>query len=89
MAGDDEAAVSGVHLYPGNGHDRFGRDCWGILSASILIRYWESEMNYLIYGLVLIGACTVVRWAGTAIRTLHNDLRSKPTPWLGLPWGML
>jgi len=42
----------------------------------------------MIYVLAFIGACTVARWVGTAIRTLHSDLHSKPTPWLGLPWGM-
>jgi len=42
----------------------------------------------MIYVLAFIGACTVARWAGAAILTLHSDLRSKPTPWLGLPWGM-
>jgi hypothetical protein len=45
-------------------------------------------MTYLIYGLAFVGACTVARWTGAAIRTLHSDLHSKPTPWLGLPWGM-
>jgi len=42
----------------------------------------------MIYVLAFIGACTVARWAVTAIRQIRKDLRSKPTPWLGLPWGM-
>jgi len=41
----------------------------------------------IIYALAALGAYRVVRRAVIVAVTLWGDIRSKPTPWLGLPWG--
>jgi len=41
----------------------------------------------IIYALATLGAYRVIRRTGIVIATLWEDIHSKPTPWLGLPWG--
>jgi hypothetical protein len=42
----------------------------------------------MIYVLAAIGAVSVARHAYRIVRLVRRDLKSKPTPWLGLPWGL-
>jgi len=42
----------------------------------------------IVYALAGIWAGTVVRLLYSGARQIRQDLRSKPTPWFGLPWGM-
>ena len=41
----------------------------------------------MIYALALIGSITVAVLAVLGLRKFWKDLRSKGSPWLGLPWG--
>lgn len=41
----------------------------------------------IIYAFALVGAVASARWATTRAQQIRKDWRSKPTPWLGLPWG--
>jgi hypothetical protein len=42
----------------------------------------------MIYVLAFIGACTVAYGAIAGIRQFRRDLRSKPSRYFLLPWGM-
>ena len=44
-------------------------------------------MTTLLYAFAGIGAITVTVIVVKGIRQFRKDLKSKPTPWLGLPWG--
>lgn len=44
-------------------------------------------MTVTIYAFATIGFAVSVRWVVIGVRQFWKDLHSKPTPWLGLPWG--
>jgi hypothetical protein len=45
-------------------------------------------MIYLVYALAALGAYGVIRRTVIVVYSIRKDLRSRPTPWLGLPWGL-
>jgi hypothetical protein len=44
-------------------------------------------MALLTFIFAAIGAVTITVFVVKGIRQFRKDLKSKPTPWLGLPWG--